>query len=808
MKKKTILLLLMVCLLSLMVGLVGCSLTNGNTGNQSESEVTSEVTSEVESEEESVAMPDIAVEELQAKNNLATILDEAEGVKVNLTSADNTVYYFSKDAEGVIFGDSKSENGTYTSAREGAIYTVSPDGDKLSICPNVEHNGCCNFCGLIDFVSLMDGGFPVLENGKYKFSTELGDFRYDFVVDEQSLLIETVVVNSTAAGLADLVDVYTFEYAAAEFNWIGHAFEEFATFETAEDVRNFELRIHPLEENEQTRDFIVKVDTDVELLNGYYFYKNVTCTQDIEDFGEILENYNDFRVYAKDTHVEISFDFTLTEEDVQQFANYIENYVNLAQTSEDFEEIEFARELMEDKMLYFVHQYYMGTIKYYKDMSNASGVEAYDFAVETYNDAYVAYIDAYKAVYELEDNEYSEWFFADWTEEDLDILKQDNEAISELEKQIAEIEKEYNDLNTSSSTWSADVEALYEEFVALNQEIASLSGYDNAYDYFCQESYSRNYTAEERAVLKAGIRDYVVRLSSKAGPKASQIKNSWATSHKNEYTSIISSNTSSKKNKYISGYIGTYSNGLEVKMNAVYDKKASVFATSTRSQGTAFANYSGYYEEAFTFFGKSYQDVFTFIHELGHYVSFSGYDAGMPYDFAETHSQGNEWMFLSYLEGKISAKVYDYLLYENLNNAMITMLRGMLIDEFEYRVYTAETPYTAEEYKDVFISVLEEFGLDASAVDAYYKRYAQYVIINSPCYYLNYVTSSMASVGFYTLAKTEGYEVAQEVYRKLQEDCDLSMSYAQILDSIGLPSPFEIEAYEMLLEVFFPEEAE
>ena len=132
MKKKTILLLLMVCLLSLMVGLVGCSLTNGNTGNQSESEVTSEI----ESEEESVAMPDIAVEELQAKNNLATILDEAEGVKVNLSSADNTVYYFSKDAEGVIFGDSKSENGTYTSAREGAIYTVSQDGDKLSICPN------------------------------------------------------------------------------------------------------------------------------------------------------------------------------------------------------------------------------------------------------------------------------------------------------------------------------------------------------------------------------------------------------------------------------------------------------------------------------------------------------------------------------------------------------------------------------------------------------------------------------------------------------------------------------------------------
>ena len=50
MKKKTILLLLMVCVLSLMVGLVGCSLTNGNTSTKPESEVESEIESEVESE--------------------------------------------------------------------------------------------------------------------------------------------------------------------------------------------------------------------------------------------------------------------------------------------------------------------------------------------------------------------------------------------------------------------------------------------------------------------------------------------------------------------------------------------------------------------------------------------------------------------------------------------------------------------------------------------------------------------------------------------------------------------------------------
>ena len=397
--------------------------------------------------------------------------------------------------------------------------------------------------------------------------------------------------------------------------------------------------------------------------------------------------------------------------------------------------------------------------------------------------------------------------FEDWSEEDLAILKKDNEAISVLDKRNAEIEQEFNSLKTSSSTWSADVEALYEEFVANNQEIARLNGYDNAYDYFCQESYSRNYTEEERAELKAGIRDFIIKYEAKAKNTFTKIKNNLTTSEKTAYNAVVFSNITSIKNEYIGGYINSYNNSLKDKMSAVYDKKACVFATSNKSQGTAFANYSSYYEEAFTFFGKDYQDVFTFIHELGHYVSFSGYDAGMPYDFAETHSQGNEWMLLYYLDGKINETVYDLLVYNNLASAMSTMVRGMLIDEFEYRVYTAETPYTAEQYKDVFTSVLEDFGIRASYINIYYKNYAQLVIINSPCYYLNYVTSSMASLGFYTLAKAEGYEAAQEVYRKLQEDCDLSMSYAQIIKSIGLPSPFEIESYEMLIEVFFPEEA-
>ena len=133
---------------------------------------------------------------------------------------------------------------------------------------------------------------------------------------------------------------------------------------------------------------------------------------------------------------------------------------------------------------------------------------------------------------------------------------------------------------------------------------------------------------------------------------------------------------------------------------------------------------------------------------------------------------------------------------------MNTVLYGMLVDEFEYRIYTAETPYTADQYRDVMKSVLNDFGISESAITTYYDNYVQIVTILSPVYYLNYVTSEIASCGFYLLCDQIGYEATQEVYRKLQEDVDLSMTYSEILADIGCYSPFEKETFLLIKDVF------
>jgi oligoendopeptidase F len=185
------------------------------------------------------------------------------------------------------------------------------------------------------------------------------------------------------------------------------------------------------------------------------------------------------------------------------------------------------------------------------------------------------------------------------------------------------------------------------------------------------------------------------------------------------------------------------------------------------------------------------------IHEMGHYVSFDSYSlSAMGYDFAETHSQGNEWLFLAYLKNNMLRKTYNITKTMQAANDFSAILVSTLVDEFEYRVYTAETPYVAGEFRGVMQEVLAFFGIvGEDKLKSYYDEYTQIVTISSPVYYLNYATSGIASMSFFAIAEQQGYEVAQEVYRALQEDCDIYKPYGQILNDIGLSSPFEEQTF-------------
>ena len=802
--KSKIKLLVVGFVLSCILGLVGCTNVSMGTGIKLSSEATHSVVKTVNDRDVILARHD----------NYQVVYNFQDGDMKGF-SAEYLYYYDANGNQGVdyLLSDANGEMVAATSIVDGLKYSIDNTGNKtLTIHPESNFNDEAAKFGFSNFdVQTLDGEVEfhgdtlvLLTKEVIGEGEEQQTASYRYVVDYESFLLTSAVYTLTAT------DGSVIEKADISFGY-GIDKEESAVspydqiFSDSEDAIFFTLILNP-GENSSALKFSVTEGTDVAVADSltdgsYTLYKNYDCTKDIVDSSEYLSYYNGAKIYACPTKEQFSFDFTLTEEDVEHMEYLIETFTTLGSGTAFWEDAEDARIMMEDRMGYFVHQYYMGQVKYYLDITKQEGKDAFTFAEESYHNAYNAYIDAYREVYESE-SEYSEWLFADWTEEDLAILYEDNEAITECESINSQLEQEYNDLNPNSATWSQDVDAIFERLVANNQRLAALNGYDNAYEYYSVEVFGRVYTAEERANLSSLIKKYALNFTNTAIAMYREYATTLNNSDKGKYSDLMYNNLRSKDNEYIGGYINSYSNGLEVKMSRLYDEKLAKFANSNSSMGTAYANYSSYYEEGFTFFGREYQEIFTIIHEMGHYISFNSYSlSDMGYDLAETHSQANEWMFLSYLNGKIDKDVHNVIRTYNLANSMNAVFLGMLVDEFEYRVYTAETPYTASQYRGLMEEILLEFGI-MNETQSYYDGYVQRVVVLSPIYYLNYVTSGLASMGFYLVAEEQGYETAQEVYRKLQEDVDLSMTYSEILADIGCYSPFEKETFLLIKDVF------
>lgn len=806
--KSKIKLLVVGFVLSCILGLVGCTNVSMGTGIKLNSEATHSVVKTVNDRDVILAKND---------NYLVTYnftAGDLQGFSVDYLY---TIENGSTRVEYVLTNDA-GEVEVYTTYKDGASFIVDKDGNKtLSVYPTNDFTSFVDNFGFANCEAQTLDGELVFGGDTVRFSTKdvIGEeeaqktVTFDYVVD-----VDTFLFTSAIYTLTDLEGTVV-ESAEIDFGYgvdvSEQTFAYDAIYSEADDALKFTLVVNPTAEDSAKGTYAVSADTcvEVDLLGAeveYTFYKNYDCTKDIEDLVEYLTYYSEAKIYACPTKEQFSFDFVLTEADIENMNYLINNFIELGKDTAFFEDAEDARIMMEDKMEYFVHQYYIGQIKYYMDITREANQEAYNFAQDTYYDMYNTYIDAYKQVYES-NSPYSYWLFADWTEDDLSILYADNEAITECESINSQLEQEFNALDQSSETWSKDVENIYERMVANNQKLAKLNGYENAYEYYSDSVFDRVYTPEERANLISYIKQYVVGFREKAERFYNESTSGLSQDVVNGYNKIMFENVKSLDTPYLGGYIKSFDGSLEEKMSSLFEKKLAKFALSKNSMGTAYANYSSYYEEGFTFFGKEYQDILTIVHEMGHYISFESYSlSDMGYDLAETHSQSNEWLFLNYLKDKIGKSIFDIILSIRLYNSMESIIRGMLVDEFEYRVYTAETPYTADDYADIMRDILTEFGFRQTFFTDYYTNYAQIVTILSPVYYLNYVTSELASIEFYLIAEDQGYETAQEVYRKLQEDVDITMSYAEILENIGLSGPFKEETYQLLRDVFFAED--
>ena len=342
---------------------------------------------------------------------------------------------------------------------------------------------------------------------------------------------------------------------------------------------------------------------------------------------------------------------------------------------------------------------------------------------------------------------------------------------------------------------------LYREFVQNANQIAALEGYENYYEYASDSIYDRGYGKEERTQFRKYVKENVPALVREVYEKLSYNLNSLNYFQYNVVTDFIFGSYDELGKDYVSLYLDSFDSHTRAVMQLMFDEEHSLFTDSSNAYAGAFTTRLYEYDTTFCYFGPDYQSIQTVIHEMGHFYAAENNDDSMNrLDLAETHSQGNEWLFMAFLEGELGEKVYETILYYQLYESLCTIVVSTIVDEFEEEIYKGDV----KDPNAWMRAVCADYG-GVDFLETYVvgdiQMYWKHVVIQSPVYYLSYAVSGVAALSLYTAAEVD-YEEGQEIYCRLVEDAELSHSYPEILAEAGLASPFESTVYDSLANLF------
>ncbi len=499
---------------------------------------------------------------------------------------------------------------------------------------------------------------------------------------------------------------------------------------------------------------------------------------------------------------EISLEYTLTEEDLTEFTKIVEKCEEAGMSGTNVFAFSSSLTDMTDMLEYIDAQATIGYLEYCMNQTDPVALAHYTQSESIYNSARTQYLGLLKKL-EAE-SPIREELFGEWSAEDLKMLRVDNDKIGAIQLDTSELTRRFYELDEGSATWSNDVSAIYEDVVENNQLMAKEYGYTNYYELANELIYSRNYTVEQRVAFREYVGAYVVPMYADIRDAYYDAVNALTDAEVLEMEEIYSNQT------YLYGYMDTFGKSLSEKMYALFDRpNAALFGESQNALEGAFTTYMGYFDQPIAYFGPGYSDLYTVIHEMGHYAAYYHYeDNTLPFDLAEVHSQGNEWLLTAYLKTSVSPDVYNALVLEKIVEGLTTVMYATLVDHFEELVYTATTPVKANEYEKIMDTVCAQYkGLEELVPEFGYTpfEYVQHVTIPSPGYYLSYATSQIASIGVYVLAEEQGYQKAVDAYTLLQEGLSLEDGFAAALTNAGLPGPFTASTYQKIEKVFLPE---
>lgn len=493
--------------------------------------------------------------------------------------------------------------------------------------------------------------------------------------------------------------------------------------------------------------------------------------------------------------------YDLSDEDLTCFEDLLDALEKLILTdrSADEDAIDAVNGEMEDQYYHIVTQAQLAYIYYCMDESDAELSDAYLYASDMVSVA----LEKYQAVclkIDESDAPGREYFFSDWTEEDLEEMRGFSTEMTDLQRANDELLVQYRSL--TEAEYHDQTGVLYLQMVANRNRIAVLNEYDSYQEYAYQKVYDRDYTPEQAQAMYGYVAEYLVPLCEIASQRFSSAYSQLNFSDQRNISALFDDDYFPIK-RLIDGYLATYPDDVRDGMSSLFEPQNQFTTTAKTAHEGAFTVFLYDPGRPVSYFGPGYRSGYTILHEMGHFYSAvrNGSDE-IPMDHAETQSQGNEWIFTAYLMENIGRKNFaDAVFYYELYVSIAGVIAECIIDAFESDIYR-DPPTDARELDDRMTAVCEQFGgkdyLSRNVVDP--DAYWRGVVLESPCYYISYAFSSMVSLSVFCEAMLD-YSKGQDAYLTLMGVIPEGMTYTEWLDVLDIPSPFEEELYRRIADL-------
>lgn len=408
-----------------------------------------------------------------------------------------------------------------------------------------------------------------------------------------------------------------------------------------------------------------------------------------------------------------------------------------------------------------------------------------DILIETYNSSY------------------KDEFFKDWSEEEIQSIF-DSDYPTDYYNLSAKEEELTTKFQAFDREGKINNAASYLiELTSIRNQMAKVVENDN-YALFAYDSvYGRDYSITEAAKFSNYVKKYLVPLAYKLDDELKTAEEALTDLEYYELHSQLFANSFNDR-QIVDDYVRKIGNSFSYEYNYMINRGHCYYSDHPNARQAAFTTYLYWDGLPAVYFGPGYQNSFTIVHEYGHYYAAARTnEITSSNDLAETHSQGNEMLFLAYLMqfSEYSEAQKNYIEARQLYEALCVIIISSIINEFEMQVYQAVEPLTAEALDLICMSVCEGYGGYQAVIDntnydpvSYWKL----VCVEHPCYYISYAMSLIPSIGVYEMAMSD-FDNAMNCYLDLCEVKDVD--FLEALSASNFYNPFNEDVYINLSEL-------